>query len=1384
MPPMKTQFENLLPLTQSQLTLWTGQQMHPNVPLHDVVYTFDINGTLNESTFEKAFQILVSENDIFKTIFIDRKGTPHQGVNENTIIDFKILDFGHRTKEEIHSYIKEQTLKPLNVSRQVYESRLLKINKNRYIWYLKLHHLVTDAVTFSILYNRMATLYGDLLQEKNSIPPESASFSDYVQYEQELQHSKINESYKKYWANKVSKDIQNFRFYGEKEDSLSTEAERIEISIGSLRTEKLKELANKSEVRGWTHDLTLFNIFATLYSSFLYRTSGHKSLVIGSPAHNRSERRFHRTAGLFIEVLPYSIEIEDNDTFNTLMQRIKVESNSFLKNAGPGMTGSVKERNISALLNFITADFPDFNGHPTKIDWVHNEHIDSAHSIRCHVYDFQKNGDYRLAFDIKKTFLRGRKSVDIANHFLKLLDACLDNIDKPIEEIELVSADEKQTLIGSHQEIIKPEKSVLERFEKWASEKPNGIAIQFEEQTLTYSNLNKKANRLARYLKAKNIDHRSIVTVHFNRSPEYIIAILAVLKTGAAFVPIASDQPRARLEYIYSNSNSSLMVTDRNFQSKVSIDTNEIINIHEIAPSLDTESSKNLDLDINKDDLSYILYTSGSTGKPKGVKIANKSLANYLNWAQNYYQVDESSVFALFTSIGFDLTITSTFLPIINGGRMIIYQEYDSGPDTALLRVVEDNQVNAIKLTPSHLSLLKGKTFDDSSIHTMILGGEDLKVSLAQEISASFSKKLRIFNEYGPTEATVGCIASEFDPIKHIESSVPIGHPIENIQAYIFDDYMNLVPNGVSGELFIGGVGLAKGYIGDSEMTLEKFIDNPYDPGSKLYKSGDLVRLNKNGEFEYLGRKDDQVKLRGHRIELSEIEANLNQLVGINNSTVVLVENEQSIPEEEVVNCTKCGLPSNYPSTDFDDQGVCHLCRAFDTYKEKAHRYFKNDEQLVSLLSSKRDKSVNYDCISLLSGGKDSTYVLARLINMGLNVLAFTMDNGYISEQAKANIDRIVTRLGVDHVYGKTPHMNEIFVDSLHRHKNVCNGCFKTIYTLSTKIALEKNIPFIVTGLSRGQFFETRLTEELFWDDDLDTTKIDQTILEARKLYHQESDAVKKLLDTSMFDDDETFEKVQFVDFYRFSDVSLEEMLVFLKEKAEWVRPTDTGRSTNCLINQVGIYVHKKELGYSNYSFPYSWDVRLGHKTRNESLEEINEVIDEIEVKRIIQEIGYNEIDEEETNSNKLVAYYTGNPDLSINEIQTALAKELPSYMVPSVFKHLTEIPLTKNGKVDKAVLKNLSGAQLEMDTPYVAPRNEIEELVEGIWKEVLQLKKVGVHDDFIALGGHSLAAIRVTARINEEIEMNFPLNKVFEHTTIASYASYIEQTLTALLEK
>nr|WP_286174628.1 amino acid adenylation domain-containing protein [Cytophaga sp. FL35] len=1373
---MQDQGKTKLPLTQSQLSIWASQKLQPDSPSHNIVYTFEIEGPLNTTVFKRAFANLTAETDIFNITFGENQGEPFQLKTDITKFELPILDVTSLSEKEVEKQIYEKTLEPIDIGHQVFDALLLQ-KQNSTIWLLKFHHLVTDAISYQILYRRLSVLYANLMSkevEDKNIP---GKYLDYVLFENDAVYREGFSEHSDYWKEKSLQAVDEIKFYGEKKAPNTTAAERIIVNLGSKRLEKLKTVSQLSQVRGWTPSLTLYNIFMTVYASFIHRVTGSDHIAIGSPSHNRNEPKFNNTPGLFVEVLPYYFDITEKESFQSLLQKVKIESNNFLKNVSPGMVGNVKDQQIAAVLNFINAEFPDFHGMPTKVKWVHNGHIDDSHDIRCHIFDFEGDGDYYIAFDLNTSVFNEEKRRVVPQHFLLLLDAFLENLQSEIASIPLVKPTFSDESNFPQQNSSKT-KTLYEEFKLQAEKNPNSIALQSKAETLTYRNLFHKVDILANHLISNGVQRGSKVALHLQRSTDYVISVLSILKIGAVFVPIATDQPLERLKYNVHKANCSFLLCQKEIPLEIAFTNLNLFNWSKPQP-------ENFDFKISSEhQLSYILFTSGSTGNPKGVAISNGALINYLHWAKITYEVDDKSIFPLFTSIGFDLTITSLFLPLISGGKIIIYPEKSSGPDTSLLDVVTDNLVNTIKLTPSHLALLADRDMSTSKIDIMILGGEDLKVAVAKKLKNQFHPQLRIINEYGPTEATVGCIYTEFDEARHDQTSVPIGKPIDNTQVYILDQHMNMVPNGVQGELYLSGKGLAEGYVGEHELTTEKFLENPYSQQTKIYKTGDLARRNTNQELEFLGRIDDQIKLRGHRIELSEIEAQLLNIEGVESCSVVVVSGNKPANNQETTNCVKCGLPSNYPSTDFDELGVCHLCRAFESYEEKAHRYFKNDNALVQLLTSKREENPNYDCISLLSGGKDSTYVLARLVNMGLKVLAFTMDNGYISQQAKVNIDKIVKNLGVDHVYGKTPHMNEIFVDSLHRHQNVCNGCFKTIYTLSTSIALEKQIPFIVTGLSRGQFFETRLTEELFWDDHLNTEKIDQTILDARKLYHQENDAVKKLLDTSMFDDECVFEKIQYVDFYRYSDVSLDEMLQYLKDEVGWVRPTDTGRSTNCLINQVGIYVHKKELGYSNYSFPYSWDVRLGHKTREETLDEINEVIDETEVKRIMSEIGYSKEDEEGgANSDRLVAYYTGNPGVSVKQLNTTLREQLPSYMVPSQFKQLNELPLTKNGKVDKKALQQLTSLQIELDTPYEAPRNEIEELLEGIWKEVLKLDKVGIHDDFIALGGHSLAAIRVTARLNEEIETNFPLNKVFEYPSIKAYANYIEKTLTELLE-
>lgn len=1372
-----------LELTQSQLSIWTGQKLNPSAPLYNMAHSFEIAGALNVSNFQKAFQELVNSSDALRTVFFEIDSVPYQSVFKEFEYEIELIDFSLENDPiSVQAWMEKRSRIPFNLSERLFDAVLIKRNATTFVWYLNIHHLITDASTSALLYQVMSTLYRQV--SDNSLDMSIPSFQDYITYENLQRKEEKNKVISDFWSQRLSALKSAPVFYGKNRKGNNTQVTRVSVPLGKDRSDDLRRLAQRPELRSWTVHLTLFNLFTTLLFTYLYRISGQNKLAIGAPSHNRPTKNFKQTPGLFIEIYPLITEILEEETFASLFGKLKLEINAYLRYAQPGMSTPEINRSYNVILNYIHSEFSEFDGKPMKSDWINTGHCDPAHQIRCHVHDLDASGDIEVHFDLNTDVFHEELSGRVPAHFLMLVDALLNDINQSITDVGLATEEEKDEILGNKDSNVKHITSVITQFEDQVKRTPTSIAIRHKEAVYTFDELNRKSNRLANYLLSQGIDKDKRTALHLYRGPEYIISILAILKIGAAFVPIASDTPSNRISYILKDSSCSLLLTEDNLvNTKVDYEV-AYLSFNSIMSQLEKQSDIFVVDQTDETSTAYILYTSGSTGNPKGVIVSSASLANYLDWGKNYYGTDSKSIVPFFTSIGFDLTITSTFLPLISGGKLIVYSESENGLDMSLLDVLEDNLVNFIKLTPSHLILLKERNLSDCNIRTMIVGGEDFKVHLASAIQSAINPRLRIFNEYGPTEATVGCIVSQFRASTHNDSSVPIGRAITNMNVYLLDYRMNIVPKGIAGRLYLSGSSLADGYLNRPELTAKTFVQNPHIPGSIMYDTGDLARINENGEIEYLGRVDEQVKLRGYRIELSDIESNLLKHETISDAAVVLLEKKEAIPESEVINCMECGLPSNYPKIDFDEMGVCHLCNSFKGYKEKTNRYFKTEEDLRTLLLSERGKNPSYDCLSLLSGGKDSTYILAQLVNMGLKVLAFTLDNGYISTQAKENIDKIVKKLGVDHIYGETQHMNKIFVDSLQRHKNVCNGCFKTIYTLSTQVALEKQIPFIVTGLSRGQFFETRLTEELFWDEDIDVKTIDETILQARKLYHQEEDAVKKLLDVSAFENEETFNKVRFLDFYRYSDVSLEEMLTFLKQKVGWVRPTDTGRSTNCLINQVGIYVHKKQRGYSNYSFPYSWDVRLGHKTRTETLEEINEVIDQKEVKRIMTEIGYHEQDSATLNQPVLVGYYSGKNKISSKELSDSLQNDLPAYMVPTYFKFMEKLPLTANGKVDKNTLKGLNTSQLQMDEPFVAPEGEIERLLASIWSEVLRLDQIGIHDNFIALGGHSLAAIRVNARINEEIEIQLPLNKIFELPTIGQYAIFVENTLMSLLEE
>jgi amino acid adenylation domain-containing protein len=913
--------------------------------------------------------------------------------------------------------------------------------------------------------------------------------------------------------------------------------------------------------------------------------------------------------------------------------------------------------------------------------------------------------------------------------------------------------------------------SVIDLFEAQVAAIPDAVAAVESDDRLTYAELSRRVDRIASRLRHDGVPPGQTVGLMLPRSIDAVAAMLGILKAGAAYVPIDPKYPQARIDYMLEDSAVRLVLTTRDLREERVLPPGASFRYVDITDAEGfTEGAGARFAPPAPDSIAYVIYTSGSTGTPKGVPIPHRALLHYVLWAKNYYLDGEPVDMPLFSSLAFDLTVTSIYLPLASGGKIVIYREEGGPRDLSIYRVIKEDQVGMIKLTPSHLALVGRIDLSSSRVQKLIVGGEDLKASLARRIHRAFRGRVEIFNEYGPTEATVGCMEHRFDPETDVSGSVPIGQAIDGAEILVLDDEGKSVRSGEIGEIFIGGAGLATGYVNKPEATSKRFVAHPQLKDRTVYRTGDLARYREDGKLEFMGRADRQVKIGGVRIELDEVESVLQDHEGIR-SAVVTVHAPRS-SGEEIFHCIRCALPSNYPGVSYDASGLCSVCRDYDRYRDRAKSYFGTMEELRGIFEvAKASREGGYDCLLLLSGGKDSSYVLYQLLDMDLKVLAYTLDNGYLSESAKDNISRIAGALGVDHVFGSTAAMDSIFRDSLEQFSNVCNGCFKTLYTLSMRLAQEKRIRYIVTGLSRGQLFETRL-DFLFRNQVFDVGEIERDVQRARRVYHAQNDFVRRSLELGSVRELRVLDEIQFIDFYRYSDASRKEILRFLEGCKNWIRPPDTGRSTNCRINDVGIFVHNRERGFHNYALPYCWDVRLGLLDREEALRELETAVNMENVEDILKRIDYSTQDFQ-GDEPRLTAYYVSDREDSSVELRRHASARLPASMVPASFVRLDEIPLTVNGKVDWQALPSPPVEKVSK-ADYVASRDTLERSIAGLWERLLGAGGFGVRDRFFDVGGTSVLAVLLYTQLEEMLDSELPDPMRDQGWTIAEQADLL----------
>ncbi len=647
--------------------------------------------------------------------------------------------------------------------------------------------------------------------------------------------------------------------------------------------------------------MTLLAAFQTLLS----RYTGKDDIVVGSPIANRVSGELENLVGFFVNSLALRTDLSGKPSFRELLNRVREVALGAYAHQNLPFEKLVEElspeRSLSHnplfQVSFVlqNAPMPPFelagltltpmsaSSRTSKFDLTVFLR-ESADGLICAL---EYNTDLFDASTIKRMF----------GHFETLLRGAVANPDRAIDELPLVSDKERQQLLVEwNQTAIEcPRALVSEMFEAQVEHTPEALAVIAGRERLTFWELNQRANQVAQYLRERGIGPESLVAVCMERTADVVVALLGVLKAGGAYVPIDPTYPKERLGFMLEDSGSKVLLTQERLLESLPEHASEVVCVDKSWSEIATRNSENFVSGATPDNLAYVIYTSGSTGRPKGAMILHRGLTNYLAWCTKAYGVRPGGPVPLHSSLSFDLTVTALYAPLVCGATVELLPE-EAGVEalTSALRNGSDRAL--VKITPAHLELL-GKQLKPSEarnrVRSFIIGGENLLTDTVR-FWLDNAPETVLINEYGPTETVVGCCVYKANGAHRASASVPIGRPIANTQLYILDQHLQPVPVGIAGELHIGGMGLARGYLNRPELTVEKFIRNPFsaDSGSRLYKTGDLARYLPDGNIEYLGRMDHQVKVRGFRIELGEIESVLNEYTGVQQSVVIAREDE------------------------------------------------------------------------------------------------------------------------------------------------------------------------------------------------------------------------------------------------------------------------------------------------------------------------------------------------------------------------------------------------------------------------------------------------------------------------------------------------------------
>ena len=1208
---------------------------------------------------------------------------------------------------------------------------LVKLATDRHALLINVSALCADRLGLDNLAREISRSYEACVRNAEQTD-EPLQYVDLAEWQNEVLESADTEAGQDFWRQRDYSSLHLMHLPSERQPRLTSD------TTAMMAEPPFMPLANRAHLDNETTNLinsavalqqtTLPAFLLACWQTLLWRLSGEPAMTIGVSYPGRNHPGLPETLGLFVKHLPIQTQLESDVPISQHVARVEAT----LAEAGKWQDYFIWQHIASAMDEPLTGtDFFDFCFEYAEqlaphtvgdVSFLCAEQYVCAERFKVKLLCLETAGALSVEFHYDAAQFEPAAVQRLWQQFSCLLRSAASAPGTSLSRLNILSADEQRQVLHDFNDTATdygPSVCLHQLFEAQAERTPAAVAVCYEDEQLTYDELNRRANQLAHYLRGLGVGPEALVGICVERSLEMVVGLLGILKAGGAYVPLDPGYPAERLSFMLEDAAVAVLLTQEHLRPRLLDQRARVICLDTGWVDIARDSSANPGVGVTPEQLAYMIYTSGSTGRPKGVLVTHRSIVNRLLWMQHAYPLTPADRVLQKTAFSFDASIWELFVPLFCGAQLVLARPGGQQDSRYLVEMVQQHRITTLQLVPTMLQVWLGETGVDQcqSLRRMWCGGEAVTHDLQRRFYAA-GLAAELHNLYGPTEAAIDATHWVCEPGEE-RAVVPIGRPLANMQIYILDATMEAVPVGVAGELYIGGVQLARGYWRRPELTADRFVPHPYSaqPGARLYRSGDLARYAADGTLEFLGRIDQQVKLRGYRIELGEIEAALTDHEGVREAVVVMREDEPG---------HKRLVAYVVPRQDGGQNGTAQSLYELPNGLEVTHLN-RNETQVIY-------QEIFEDLTYLRHG-----VVLddgACVFDVGANIGLFTLFVHHVSRGAQ-----VFAFEPVPATFEKLKHNVDLYgLDVKLFDCGISDQTTTAQFTFYPKMSAMSGLyPDLAGDEEVARAFMRNQDESLVqYADELLAGRFD------RETFVCQLRTISEVI----------FEhNVERIDLLKV-DVEKSELNVLRGiEENDWAK-----------IRQIAIEVHDVEGRLAEIS-------DLLEKRGYDLVVEQDALLKSTAIYNLYATRRAPTAAQSRQRHLTRPLAPLRRHKLTADKLRNSLKEKLPEYMVPSAFVMLKALPRTPNGKLDRRALPLPDGNRPESDDSYVPPRTSAEVVLAGIWEQLLGVERVGIHDNFFSLGGDSILSIQIIARANQA-GLRLTPTQLFAHQTIAELAA------------